>query len=328
MKKIKYPKNINTLYLRIFSKDELRQMQKNWEDTLKNNNELKKEMPPKVTDIITADFKTLTEIYFKYTKMLKKDASIKSTFIKSNGKKNYIYIFNYGEYYPKIIKFFCKYSQKMGIHSCFYCDIHPVGKYTKKKNNPRITLDLDHFYPKDQCPILALSLKNFVPSCQVCNCRIKHKTNFLEFYKLDKIKDENVIKQTLIKLSPTSNKYHFNQKTKIQVKPVPGFTKKGNFLKNIRSYRIKFLSDNIYKKEIEAFYLEQRYNSITILSEALSILDLKQKFPRVRIKELKQIFDNTKYKVTEEDIEEIIFRKKYDESRHSNLLQLKQDLLE
>lgn len=328
MKKINYPKNVKNLYLKIFSAEELQTMQSDWENTLNNNTYLKKEFPHSIIDILTGDFKMLTDIYFKYQKILKNDATIKNTFIKYNGNTKYIFIFNYKDFYPKIINFFCKYSQKMNIHSCFYCDIQPVGKYTKKKNNPRLTLDLDHFYPKDQCPILALSLKNFVPSCQVCNCRIKNKTPLLELYKLDQIKDEKIIKQNLIKLSPTSNKYHFNKQTKIIVKPVPGFTKKGNFLKNIRAYRIKFLSNDIYKKEIKAFYLEQRYNSITILSEALSILDLKQKFPRVRIKELKQIFDKTKYSVTEEDIEEIIFRKKYDENRHSNLLKMKKDLLE
>ena len=35
------------------------------------------------------------------------------------------------------------------------------------------TADLDHFYNKDIFPLFALSFFNFVPSCQVCNSRLK-----------------------------------------------------------------------------------------------------------------------------------------------------------
>ena len=95
-------------------------------------------------------------------------------------------------------------------------------------------------------------------------------------------------------------------------------------MNNINSYKICFKSNDVYQHEIDALYLEQRYNSITILSEALSILDLKRKFPPSKIKE---IFERNNYIVTEKQIEEIIFRKNYDINRHSNLLKLKQDLL-
>ena len=333
MKKINYPSNINTLYLSIFTKDELNNFQNEWDQTLKLYPELKI-LSPKIEKILTADFKKITEIYFAYQEILEKykknnngDNVIKKHFIRKKSKKTYIHIFDYGTFYPRIISFFCRNIRSMGIYSCFYCDIHPVGKYAKKNTDPRLTLDLDHFYPKDQCPILALSLRNFVPSCQVCNSRMKGKTNFLKFYQLNTIKDVAIKKKILNKLSPTSEEYDFENNSIITVDPTPGFISTSNYLQNFKIYKIKINTDTIYKHEKEALLLEQRYNSITILSEALSILDLKQKYPQKKIKEIAHLFENTKFNINEDTLEELIFRKKFDENRHSNLMKLKNDLL-
>lgn len=68
----------------------------------------------------------------------------------------------------------------MGIRTCCYCNRQYITHYFVKdsyRNSPHITYkttaDLDHFYPQDQYPFLALSLYNFVPSCQICNSRFK-----------------------------------------------------------------------------------------------------------------------------------------------------------
>ena len=55
-------------------------------------------------------------------------------------------------------------------------------------------------------------------------------------------------------------------------------------------------------------------------------MDLKLKYPLTKIKELKNQLKNIN--ISEEQIEEIIFRKEYDENRHSNLLKLKKDILD
>lgn len=53
---------------------------------------------------------------------------------------------------------------------CPYCNRQYISYY--KKGNAT-TADLDHFYPKKKFPLFALSLYNFIPSCQVCNQRFK-----------------------------------------------------------------------------------------------------------------------------------------------------------
>ena len=58
----------------------------------------------------------------------------------------------------------------IGIRTCPYCNRNYITSYGKGKKS---TADLDHFYQKKQYPLFALSLFNFIPSCQICNSRMK-----------------------------------------------------------------------------------------------------------------------------------------------------------
>jgi len=75
----------------------------------------------------------------------------------------------------------------LGVQVCPYCnrqyitnykeeDIKNKEKYIKNKT----TADLDHFYIKSEYPYFALSLYNFIPSCQICNSRFKLDCDFFE----------------------------------------------------------------------------------------------------------------------------------------------------
>ena len=60
----------------------------------------------------------------------------------------------------------------MEIEVCPYCQRNYISSY-EENNSKKTTADLDHFYPKSLYPFLALSLYNFIPSCQICNSRFK-----------------------------------------------------------------------------------------------------------------------------------------------------------
>lgn len=62
----------------------------------------------------------------------------------------------------------CPYCNRQYITS--WDDIKNMKNTTKRRKS---TADLDHFYPKSEYSLFALSLFNFVPSCQVCNSRMK-----------------------------------------------------------------------------------------------------------------------------------------------------------
>ena len=60
----------------------------------------------------------------------------------------------------------------MEIEVCPYCQRNYISSF-EEHDDKRTTADLDHFYPKSLYPFLALSLYNFIPSCQICNSRFK-----------------------------------------------------------------------------------------------------------------------------------------------------------
>lgn len=61
------------------------------------------------------------------------------------------------------------------VDCCPYCNRQYITSLKKKTKKDKLvsTADLDHFYNKSIFPLFALSLFNFVPSCQVCNSRVK-----------------------------------------------------------------------------------------------------------------------------------------------------------
>lgn len=58
------------------------------------------------------------------------------------------------------------------VKVCPYCNRNYVTWY-KCKNEILTTADLDHYYQNKRYHLFALSLFNFIPSCQICNSRLK-----------------------------------------------------------------------------------------------------------------------------------------------------------
>ena len=65
-----------------------------------------------------------------------------------------------------------KLMNSIGIRTCPYCNRNYITRYGI--NGSKSTADLDHFYQKEQYPLFALSLFNFIPSCPICNSRMKN----------------------------------------------------------------------------------------------------------------------------------------------------------
>ena len=73
-----------------------------------------------------------------------------------------------------------KLMSSLGLTTCPYCNRQYITDYIDENDGVKYendgvksTADLDHFYPKKYYPLFALSLFNFIPSCQVCNSRMK-----------------------------------------------------------------------------------------------------------------------------------------------------------
>ncbi|MBP1163738.1 MULTISPECIES: hypothetical protein [unclassified Chryseobacterium] len=53
----------------------------------------------------------------------------------------------------------------IGIDTCIYCN----KNYTLNISKSHARAELDHWYPKNEFPLLALSFHNLIPSCHSCN---------------------------------------------------------------------------------------------------------------------------------------------------------------
>ena len=68
-------------------------------------------------------------------------------------------------------------ATKLNVNVCPYCN----RNYTftiKNKYSKSTRPDFDHFYDKGNHPILALSFYNLIPSCILCNSRLKSRAKF------------------------------------------------------------------------------------------------------------------------------------------------------
>lgn len=86
--------------------------------------------------------------------------------------KDTLEIFSYKNFVDNDIWGRHKVISSLNISVCPYCNRQYITSY-EEKSNEKTTADLDHYYPKSKYPYLALSLYNFIPSCQICNSRMK-----------------------------------------------------------------------------------------------------------------------------------------------------------
>ncbi len=131
--------------------------------------------------------------------------------------------------------------------------------------------DLDHVLPKSKCMLVALSLYNFVPSCQVCNQRLK-KTKVLGTMGIPKEK-----------LSPTSPAYDFDGQVAFHVVPIKG-VKAGSLRPSTKpqDYDLQLTpKDPDYDALINTFKLQERY--VYHKKIALYWLEMNYKYTDARI---------------------------------------------
>lgn len=68
------------------------------------------------------------------------------------------------------------FMDEIGIKVCPYCNRQYITSYsveTEEKRIRKTTTDTDHYYPASKFPLLSMNIHNMVPSCQICNSRLK-----------------------------------------------------------------------------------------------------------------------------------------------------------
>lgn len=90
-------------------------------------------------------------------------------------------VFNYKAYRDSDFCSSLYIELKFTTVTCPYCNEYPVKVILRSKGKdkkPILHFDLDHFYPKNKYPFLALSFYNHIPSCKYCNSLHKQDRPF------------------------------------------------------------------------------------------------------------------------------------------------------
>ncbi len=292
LKKTNDKENFEDGYKAIFNKN-LSDKELEW-TVWKKANDPNGTLKESVEELLTADFHQLVGVYKRFralnVKYTKKDKNGKD--VKSDQYAELEKIFNYTSGYDaKIAEFFIKWAEKLEIRSCYYCEMSYVNTYTMfdYKGTTAIKkrqFDLDHFLPKAKCPCVGLSLYNFVPSCQVCNSRIK----------LDNMPD--VEYDDYEQISPTSANAKFDENITVRLRLSPS----GKYLLAGRYIYLK--AQKPYRQYVDFFRLNERYSFHK--PEAERIKKLKERYPQSNIRKIAKLLG-----LREKEVEEDIFNLQY-----------------
>lgn len=171
--------------------------------------------------------------------------------------------------------------------------------------------DLDHVLDKGRCPITAISLLNFVPSCGVCNEKLK-KTQILG-------RGGSPIEE----LSPTSKKFDFDRQVTFMLNPKPGRRIGNRPTSHEDDYELDMDVNNPdYDIFVEMFHLRERYRFHKM--EALFWLELKYRYTDSRIALMANSIHDSSFSA--QRIKDDIFQRVLDQ-RERCFEKLKRDIL-
>ena len=247
-----------------------------------------------VEDLLTMDFEDLVLFYETFLRVCSKKR------FTSKSLHDLHEIFKYtNKYDSKISAFFKRHADELKIYTCHYCDMAYINVYTENsKSIAKSQFDIDHFLPKGKCPPVALSLFNFVPSCPVCNERIKRED--LPYVNLNELKY----------LSPSSFAFDLHKRIKVKL----------GHSKSPRKDFIYFVAKHPYDRYVDFFHLQERYDYHKI--EALRLEKLKKNYSRSQIAQIAKCLHRA-----EKEVKEDIFNQRYMQNSHRCFAKFTIDIL-
>lgn len=209
-----------------------------------------------VKKLLVGNFKYLAKVYVAFTgylngKSTEESSSIKEAFV--NGG------FNYNSHKTKIAKFLTTSINGFEVHNCVYCDLESVRSFVNARGIVVRRFETEHVLDKGECPLVAMSLYNFVPSCGTCNGSAIKGTKTI-----------GDTEEEISKLSPTVEGYDFDEKVDFIVNMMNPNVEDLNPLEHKEDYEVDFdVKNSIYNKSINLFELKRRYNEELILADLL-----------------------------------------------------------
>lgn len=193
--------------------------------------------------------------------------------------------------------------------------VNELGKIIEGYKNKNY-FTLDHYIPQSACCLFARSLYNFVPSCYVCNSKLKGE---------ELLNDQN---RDLHTCSPTYKEYDLTgnlefslvQKSAADIFDYSKKDKRKQFLEN---FEIEIESSNVNSRIVSVLNLRQRYSLYK--DKAVYLAYLKEKYSEQSLKEIAKILSQGEKKhITANDIRNDIFNDPLD--RNESFSKLHRDI--
>lgn len=223
-------------------------------------------------------------------------------------------IFNYEKFRDKSVTLYDAYdlANNLGVRTCLYCNrMYTITVAKGVKTDEKITRpQFDHFFDKAKNPLLALSIFNLIPSCNICNSTLKGTKEFaLHSYMHPYI--DNYINQYSYKFIPHDVSSILGQKSNLDVK----ISIKTGILKDLG--KIKKTSELFKLSDIMSGHSE----------ELKDMFDIRYKFSQRYFKELFTTYK--KLGLTYEEVYRIVFGVHFIEDKFNQrpFSKLKKDIL-
>lgn len=175
----------------------------------------------------------------------------------------------------------------LGVSVCPYCNRQYITSFDYLDNNSKSTADLDHFYLKKRYPFLAISLFNFIPSCQICNSRFKGVKNFILEPHLYPYEEEfgDLISFCTTFDNNFDSSYLYGESTnfliEIEINKAENYKKVKRAINSIKTFKILELYNKHKKYASDIIYKSVKYNDI-LIEELLSIEGLFESSDEIR----------------------------------------------
>jgi len=248
-----------------------------------NNKTLETIYNEKFKDVIGVDLKPLLCGSFEILPKIELDDTQKECMKK---------IFNYQDKFQNHISDLFK--KHLEIHTCYYCNIDFINIFKKTNKNLLTGYTLDHIVNKAKYPYLSLSLYNLIPTCYICNSKLKKEYDIGECV-------------------PTSSTFDFDEKVKFK-------TFMNNAMLQVEStddFALLLKEDftDIYTKYIDVLALDGRYEYHKY--KVIEMILKRKEYPDSRIKELAVLTEKTEEQVKQDLFGEYLFE---DDTLHKRSL--------
>lgn len=276
----------------------VKELQRKLNILMMNYPEIKEVLPKNISAIklLVGNFKYLTRVYCAFTDYLNKKETEEKNAIKKTFKDKG---FNYDNHKSKIAKFLKNNTNGFEIHNCVYCDLEDITTFTKTDGTEVRKFETEHVLDKGECPLVGMSLYNFVPSCGTCNGTAIKGTKTIGDTEVE-----------MARLSPSAEGYDFENKVKFEVKILIPDIDDLKAISHTDDYEIDFnVREALYQKIIDLFELKSRYNHGTVKVELLKWRDKRRENPDNKIQENARLLERS-FKDTFEELFELDLRRR------------------